>query len=419
MKSPLFFVASALLVVAPFAQAQDAAPSVDSAPAPISTPNLAGNAWETLVAALKLILPGENGSPSTADKNLSPAENLRRQRAAVARNALALKLLREALQMPISAPAITSNEDVTASFAPNAAAREMARLLRQESDVRLADGDAAGALDSRLTAIELGAAITRGGPLILVGAAVEAIGRQGLEPIVAKTDATSLRAAITRLQGVEARRATFPQVMQAEKATSIRLLALQMAQMALDEKTRQRLATPQGREEMGLGEAEVREMLTLTPATLTTQIATVFDAVIARAQLPYSRALRVVVPAPPSKSAQALTEIWRNPNTRFSYERNVAASRLLEAALEVRAIKLETGTYPATFEAPLDPFAANEPLVYESDGDTYLLYSIGPDGKDNGGAEIQTLEIDTRSDLKTVSERLTPDSTGDILAPIF
>jgi hypothetical protein len=49
------------------------------------------NGYDTLIAAGKLILPGENGAPSTSDANLSPQENLRRQRLAVARNAPALR----------------------------------------------------------------------------------------------------------------------------------------------------------------------------------------------------------------------------------------------------------------------------------------------------------------------------------------
>jgi hypothetical protein len=33
---------------------------------------------------------------------------------------------------------------------------------------------------------------------------------------------------------------------------------------------------------------------------------------------------------------------------------------------------------------PIDPFSGR-PLIYRPDGEGYQLYSIGPDGKDDGG----------------------------------
>ena len=65
---------------------------------------------------------------------------------------------------------------------------------------------------------------------------------------------------------------------------------------------------------------------------------------------------------------------------------------------EVRGIELErhraaTGSYPETLEKlpltdlkelPVDPFSGR-PFVYHKEGDGYVLYSVGPNGRDDGG----------------------------------
>lgn len=109
-----------------------------------------------------------------------------------------------------------------------------------------------------------------------------------------------------------------------------------------------------------------------------------------------------------------------NIQFRLYSERDIVIHRLWIAALWLHAHKLETGAYPAQFDAGADPFSPNlAPLIYRRDGDKYLLYSVGPDGKDNDGADALTIVNDPKTGAKTVSDRLTPDSSGDIVAPVF
>jgi hypothetical protein len=65
--------------------------------------------------------------------------------------------------------------------------------------------------------------------------------------------------------------------------------------------------------------------------------------------------------------------------------------------LALRAYKVEHGGYPSALTAlvpgcvdavPDDPFAASGPLKYRLASTRYVLYSIGPDGKDDGGRPI-------------------------------
>ena len=82
----------------------------------------------------------------------------------------------------------------------------------------------------------------------------------------------------------------------------------------------------------------------------------------------------------PSKSAQRRDEA-------------VANRALVGAALGIELYKQKVGRYPATlddvrkamaWEIEPDPFSG-EDLIYRPIGTAYLLYSIGPDLKDDGG----------------------------------
>ncbi|MBV9851439.1 MAG: hypothetical protein JO250_17360 [Armatimonadetes bacterium] len=70
---------------------------------------------------------------------------------------------------------------------------------------------------------------------------------------------------------------------------------------------------------------------------------------------------------------------------------------LLRTALALRAYRLEHGAYPATLGAlvsselshvPDDPFALSGPFHYRRQGNGYVLHSVGPDSKDDGGRAI-------------------------------
>ena len=400
---PLLLVTGILALAVGPARAQEA----PAAPATAQ----AKNGYGTLVAAGKLIKPGENGGPSATELTLEPAENLRRQRLAVARNAPALALARQALSQPFDVPIATDYGDM--GLSELARFRELARQLRQESDVRLADGDSAGALDSRLTIIEMGAAIARDAPFTasLTGTAIEYIGRDQIEPIVAQLNAAQIRGALARLQKLEAQRPTYAQVLSNEQKTTLSLMLGNMKQL------KAQIATPASRKEAGLSDEDARELGTLDLAQLETQIATAFETVIARDRLPYRAALAIEIAPAASELARSATDLYRDPRLRAYSERDRANNLLFQAALQLRAIWLETGQYPAIFAAPTDPFALPvAPLIYRRENDRYRLYSVGPDGGDDGGAELQTPEGEGEEKWSTLRYAA---STGDIVAPVF
>jgi hypothetical protein len=71
----------------------------------------------------------------------------------------------------------------------------------------------------------------------------------------------------------------------------------------------------------------------------------------------------------------------------------MAHERLLIAELALRGYQAEQGHPPARLDelagkyftlVPQDPFGI-QPMVYRPQGTHWLLYSVGPDGVDNGG----------------------------------
>ncbi len=73
---------------------------------------------------------------------------------------------------------------------------------------------------------------------------------------------------------------------------------------------------------------------------------------------------------------------------------NVARQRAASALVAATRQRLETETTPTTFEelstklvppASRDPFTADRPLVMKQTDDALLVYTVGPDGEDDGG----------------------------------
>jgi len=98
--------------------------------------------------------------------------------------------------------------------------------------------------------------------------------------------------------------------------------------------------------------------------------------------------------------------------------------------LALHAYQLDHGSYPATLTAlvpgylnsiPDDPFALNGPLRYRLKGQQYVLYSIGPDGKDDGGVPSKDgvkLAVPAQKRPNRSQVTITAESTGDIVAGV-
>jgi hypothetical protein len=97
------------------------------------------------------------------------------------------------------------------------------------------------------------------------------------------------------------------------------------------------------------------------------------------------------------RHAQVILQEWsgteRNPHWRVDHFRRVAELRVLVIELSLRAYQLGHGRLPTRLSemvpehlpsVPQDPFGKGE-MKYRLAGASYSLYSIGPDGSDDGG----------------------------------
>jgi hypothetical protein len=125
------------------------------------------------------------------------------------------------------------------------------------------------------------------------------------------------------------------------------------------------------------------------------------DSAMARARLPYMAASRAGRPAPPSDPINAVIfPIFEAVHIKTADTQ--MQTNLLTAVFALRAYQAEHGAFPGDLNAlvtagylsriPADPFteSGNAPVQYRRlENGKYLLYSIGPDGKDDAGTPIQ------------------------------
>jgi len=259
----------------------------------------------------------------------------------------------------------------------------------------------------------MGASIGRGSLIAgLVGIAVEAIGAKNADKVAAHLDIAGCRAAKTSLEIIELRRATLAQILRDEQRYS---LQLETGYLADAKKQKDLKPDPDG--ELPFATAkDIEQVKALSVEQLARDNARLFDALVANANLPYSNAEPVLPPENEVNPFTRGTYLWAAGSYRLNFERPIVQNRLLHAAFELRAQKLNLGEYPAQFVAPIDPFSPGaKPLIYKKTASSYLLYSVGPNGKDDGGAKIQTVIKDEVTGATTISAMLTPDSTGDVV----
>ncbi len=147
------------------------------------------------------------------------------------------------------------------------------------------------------------------------------------------------------------------------------------------------------------------------------------DAVIAQATLPYTK--RGLAPRLPLDPIMSYLTPDHDLYTSVLFKDDVQKTQnvLLTIALALQVYKAEHGTYPETLAAlcpayltvlPGDPFSRDgaTPPRYRRTNDRYVLYSIGPDGKDDGGKAIEEPNPDGTGPNYYVRQ----ESRGDIVA---
>jgi hypothetical protein len=341
------------------------------------------------------------------------------KRALVADNAAALRTLRDGLKLPYHEPPV---HNADALFPHYARFRGLVRLLVLEGQTRAAAGDAAGAANSYLDAVQMGQQIPRGAPLIgsLVGNACQAIGRRPLWGLTDRLGSGAAKAAARRMERITANAVPLAEVLEQEKYFGqAGLLDL------FDDPGRLRNVG----DDLGAPRVVTPLVFFLFPKRTIMSSYTVFmDRTIARSHRPFAeRGAEPPVPADPI-NRMLVPVLAPLP---FQYAHTQAQNALLTVALALRAFRAEHGAYPRALDElvargylarlPDDPFAVKAPLRYRRIApDRYVLYSVGPDGRDDNGKAIDDPRAARRGGGRGNDPRhqVEENSRGDVVAGV-
>lgn len=358
------------------------------------------NAYDTFCQAGDALVDKEDITEAS-----KPGSSLYLQQRVVAENARAMGLLRQGLNYQYLHPPVRSFD---ARF-PYGEWRTLARLMGENSQVLAANGDWDGAVRSAVDTINFGTCIPHGAPVIgtLVGIAVQVIGQDQLWSTVDHLSASQARVAMQELAFLSAHEVSSSTVMQEELWWSYASLQKEF------------LNGNQPLSSGATGDASVSPNSRMIRQKMIDVFTDTMLKGIENSRLPYARQKRLPEPRGPMAIAANLLA----PDSRkvsFKITENHTRNLLLMTALALRAYRCEHGSYPATLQAltpkyvtslPDDPFGLRGTFHYRPQGDVYLLYSVGPDGTDNGGTPM----VGTANPGETM-KRCNPESIGDLVA---
>ncbi|MDQ2730644.1 MAG: type II secretion system protein GspG [Armatimonadota bacterium] len=320
-----------------------------------------------------------SGAPE--DKPYSTAEKA----ALVQENGPALQELRTGLSYPYEQPPARSFSALMPYLSKY---RQTARLMLLEAQVKGEQGDWPVAASTDLDIIRLGSAVPHGGSMIagLVGVAITAIGQKQLWKDAEHLSAPQARDTARLLRNITF--VSFGQVLQEEEWSDEAGMAEFMA------RPRWRgSAEAFSSEDATIGEKASfwLRMQPFSKQQIMDNYRRYMDGLVANGRLPYTTP-GTEPPVPTDPINQVLLPVFSGG--RFRWAKSEAQIVLLTTELELRAYSLDHHRYPSSLPElvpsyepsnPTDPFALCSPLHYRSDGHSYLLYSVGPDGKDDGG----------------------------------
>jgi RNA polymerase sigma factor (sigma-70 family) len=333
---------------------------------------LSNNAFDYFNRAGDMV-KGYNGDDSIT-MNTDPAADA----ALVAQNKKALNIVRAGFAFPYNPPEV--HYDTTLPYLVEY--RTLARMLVVEGKVRAHSGDLAGAASSDLDAIQLGETVPNRSVLIfsLIGYACNALGRRAIWANLQNLTAGQAEAVEQRLIAIDSRRVPFSQALQAEE-TSARTWPWTPEQasqrdsyLAYLGQWAQIVDTPYG----------VRPSLPAQPIA-TAPLTAEQKRALSNGENPLGTNATV---AAIEMDNPGFSKVW------YRSDLDEVRTEELVTALALQSYHVDKGTYPNSLQdlvpgympdLPRDLFDQNDTLRYSRTGSSYLLYSVGPDGVDNGG----------------------------------
>ena len=350
---------------------------------------------------------GSNYDPTTF-----PTMNPTQRASLLALHSEVTRLFRQGTQYPCLAPPIRSfaaHRPYYAKF------RNMARYYDVLSRLSAEQGDWDDAMEDSQISMRVGADISHGSDVMgaLLGMGCASIGRKLAWDTVNHLSPSEARKALAVMEQIDAREMPFSQTLQEEKwcgeASLMDIFRFSnwreqfVQEVCSDE-------TVQDKKALRLNLVFVNKRRSLA------RYAAYLDRCIAMAQGPFARRTPGDPPLPDDvicATCAPVCEIaW------FKSLQNETGNRLLTVELALRAFECERGIYPTSLAElvsagdlhtlPGDPFAVSGTFRYARRGTQYVLYSLGPDGINDGGTPIK----------ETTENRMTKDSKGDIVAGV-
>lgn len=355
---------------------------------------------EEIAAIIEEVLQGK--SSSAAKKNL------------VSANQTALATFRSGLEMNCRSVPIRS---AAQEYPPYADFRAGVRLMTWEADIRAKRGDVKGAANAGLDGVTIGKQIANGSPLIggLVSAALQVVGRRPVWEIYERLNAEQTKAVLQRYQKMQTIKGDYAALLEEERHF---MLGEMRDGFKYPNKTASERALEENQDSNAALEATAKRLSLFFygKQRVIDNLNQGFDEAIARSRKPYADSHDT--PRLPSDFfSQQLLPVLYDARIRFVY--NDTQDALLITQVALHAYKLDNGRYPETLAALSprylkrlsdDPFSRHQPLRYIVA--RRLLYSIGPDGRDDGGKPINNPEAETPMARRNANA----DSQGDIVA---
>lgn len=365
------------------------------------------NGWDDFVEAGKMVKKIDRPGPY-ADFKHGDSWSVARMEAFVKANEPALAVMRRGF-------AKDCLHQETDAFPPTSDARDLTRILQGVALCHTKLGDYAAAADAVLDGFELNVSAARGGALIsdLVDCMDEALIGRKLPEIIAKLDAKQLERVASRLETIESKRWPLREAILQEgcctnvtfsKAFNSRAFRAQMMNplrwgeqnplaaepnVDIDELFDSDKPLPEPPKPIALIWPNARYAFTNKAAVLG-GFERFYRAYAAEQKGPYTGKSSLIAPDFPFMRDTA------NIYDRASRKHAAARVRvsLLLADIAIRRFRLDHGAYPAGLDQlvpkylkslPPDPFSREKPLRYIPASGGCLLYSLGPDLKDDGG----------------------------------
>lgn len=321
----------------------------------------------------------------------------------VALYAEVLTLVRQALHQECRIPTPSDFDEVLPYLADF---RGLVRLLAMEAEVRRIEGNYAAAADSALDALRVGRDAATQRILLsgLVGIACEAIAFASLDETIPGLSAAECRSVAARLLEIEKTRVPVAEWLIGEEPIARRYFK----QIVIDPKKREELLA-QLKEQPQLAPGAEKVLEELGPKGWE-DIGKTYEALRQYAALPRSK--RPAEPAVPDNTFMKMI-VPSVSIVVFKADQSLTAYHLHETELAVRAYLLENQRLPESLTAlvpeylpavPSDPFG-DGPVRVRASTNCLLIYSVGPDGVDDGGRRHE-------------GDFPTPNSKGDIVVMV-